>query len=156
MKLSQSASYAVNATVRLAEQGSRTPLSCGKLADEGQMPERFLLQILRDLAKKGILHSARGGSGGFTLDRDPKEITLLDLVEAIDGPLTPSIPPMNTLPLDSAEMLRNAMRTITESTRRQLAAITLSDLVRARSAKGQLQTAILSDQSQSSLMAADL
>lgn len=156
MKLSQSATYAVNAAVRLAEQGRRMPLSCGRLANDGQMPERFLLQILRDLAKKGILHSARGGGGGFTLDRDPSEITLLDLVEAIDGPLVPSVPSMNSLPADSAEMLRTAMQQITETTRHQLAAITLSDLVRARSVGGRFQAASLSDQCQSSLMAADL
>ncbi len=156
MKLSQSATYAVNAAVRLAEQGRRMPLSCGKLANDGQMPERFLLQILRDLAKKGILHSARGGGGGFTLDRDPQEITLLDLVEAIDGPLTPAVPSMNSLPADSAALLRDAMRQITETTRHQLAAITLSDLVRARSGGGRLEAASLSDQGQSSLMAADL
>lgn len=156
MKLSQSATYAVNAAVRLAEQGGRMPLSCGRLANEGQMPERFLLQILHDLAKKGILQSARGGGGGFSLDRDPQQITLLDLVEAIDGPLTPAVPSVSTLPVDSAEMLRDAMRKVTETTRQQLAAITLSDLVRARSGGRTLETATLSEQGQSSLMAADL
>ncbi len=53
----------------------------------GQMPERFLLQILRSLVTHGILSSTRGVDGGYALERPVEQISLLEVIEAIDGPL---------------------------------------------------------------------
>ena len=57
------------------------------------MPERFLLQILRDLVTHGILHSTRGVEGGYTLDRRPEDVSLLDVIEAIEGPVVSALSP---------------------------------------------------------------
>jgi Rrf2 family protein len=131
MKLSQSVTYAIHAVLRLADTGGHAPVACGKLAADGKMPERLLLQILRDLAKQGILRSTRGGGGGFVLDREPEEITLLDLIEAIDGPLAAGLPLKNNFPGEAGERLQGALDRITQDTRRQLQAIRLRDLMPA-------------------------
>ncbi|MGO8751081.1 MAG: RrF2 family transcriptional regulator [Thermoguttaceae bacterium] len=132
MKLSQSVTYAVHAALRLAETKDSGPISCGKLAEIGHMPERFLLQILRDLAKQGILLSARGGGGGFTLERQPQNISLLEMIEAVEGPLGSGLPLKSNFPEDAGDKLQAALNQIADQTRRQLAAIKLSDLMAGR------------------------
>lgn len=128
VKLSQSVAYAVQAALKLAEEPITSPISCGQLAASGQMPERFLLQILRDLTKQGILHSTRGGGGGFMLGRRPDDISLLDLIEAVDGPISAVLPGKGAFPEDSAERLQEALKGIADQVRRQLSAIRLCDL----------------------------
>ena len=61
MKLSRTVSYALQATLQLARSTSQVPIPCNRLAAKGDMPERFLLQILRNLVAHGILESTRGG-----------------------------------------------------------------------------------------------
>ncbi len=129
MKLSQSVTYAIHAVLRLAHGDQTGPVACGKLAAEGKMPERFLLQILRDLAKQGILHSTRGGGGGFVLGRAAYELSLLEIIEAVDGPILAGLPLKGNFPGDAGERLQDALDRITEETRRRLQAIHLSDLM---------------------------
>ena len=129
MKLSQSVTYAIHAVLRLASSGKTCPVACGKLAAEGKMPERFLLQILRDLTKQGMLESTRGGGGGFVMGRPPEAISLLDLIEAIDGPLATGLPMKGNFPADAGDRLQAVLDRITECTRAHLRAIHLSDLM---------------------------
>jgi Rrf2 family transcriptional regulator, cysteine metabolism repressor len=63
MRLSRTVGYALRATLQLAESESGTPIPCRQLAATGGMPERFLLQILRNLVRHGILQSHRGVEG---------------------------------------------------------------------------------------------
>src|SRR5436190_15516690 len=86
MKLSRTVSYAVKATLQLAQLEADVPVPCSQLASEGKMPERFLLQILRNLVTHGILRSTRGVDGGYSLIRSPDQISLLEVIEAIEGP----------------------------------------------------------------------
>lgn len=129
MRLSQSVTYALQAVLQLAESGATRPIPCCRLASEGGMPERFLLQILRDLAKQGVLHSTRGGGGGFVLDRDPAEISLLELIEAVDGPLTGGLPARVCLSDETTDRLAEKLAGIAEQTRQNLQAIRLADLI---------------------------
>jgi Rrf2 family transcriptional regulator, cysteine metabolism repressor len=130
MKLSRTVVYAIQATLQLAEAASDEPVPCSKLAAEGQMPERFLLQILRHLVTHGVLHSTRGVEGGYTLERKPQEISLLDVIEAIDGPLNSDLP-MGDGSIGGYEAkLRKSLDQVTTTVRRQLGAIKLSDLMR--------------------------
>jgi Rrf2 family protein len=130
MKLSRTVSYAVHATLQLAQSNSNSPVPCSQLAAEGRMPERFLLQILRHLVTHGILHSTRGVDGGYSLDRKPEEISLLEVIEAIDGPLGATLPATNSgEPLDCELKLREVLEQVTASSRRLLQAVKLSDLL---------------------------
>jgi Rrf2 family protein len=129
MKLSRTMSYAVQAAIRLAEAESDRPVPCSKLAAEGKMPERFLLQILRHLVTHGILQSTRGVEGGYMLVRSPDKVSLLDIMEAIEGPLGTSLPEgAAAMPPEQDARLREALSRVAQAARDQMAAIKLSDL----------------------------
>ena len=98
MKLSRTVVYALHAILQLAQAKGESPVPCSRLAAKGGMPERFLLQVLRSLVTHGILSSTRGVDGGYRLAQSADEISLLDVIEAIDGPLYPLSPDINGLP----------------------------------------------------------
>ncbi len=129
MKLSRTVAYAVRATLQLAKSDTSTPVPCSQLASEGKMPERFLLQILRNLVTHGILRSTRGVDGGYSLVRSPDEISLLEVIEAIEGPLNTGEPLGEGLSQDSQFRLQDALQQVTDNSRRQLEAIKLSQLL---------------------------
>jgi Rrf2 family protein len=106
MQLSQSATYALQALLQLAEAGEGVLLTRGKLAAKDQLPQRFLVEILHGLVKHGMLRSTRGGGGGYALARRPEEITLLDVIEAVDGPLPAGLPVGNTMSQPLSDWLR--------------------------------------------------
>lgn len=129
MKLSRTVAYAVQAAVQLASSDSKSPIPCSRLAADGQMPERFLLQILRSLVTHGVLRSTRGVDGGYTLTRSPQEISLLEVIEAIDGPLVAGSDLDIQLPAASQESLKSALEQVTATARNQLQAIKLAHLI---------------------------
>lgn len=129
MKLSRTVSYALRATLELAELESDSPVPCSRLAADGKMPARFLLQVLRSLVAQGILRSARGVDGGYSLRRDPNGITLLEVIEAIDGPLAAAVAPGDALPECCRVKIERVLGDITERVREDLAAISLADLL---------------------------
>jgi Rrf2 family protein len=129
MKLSRTVAYAVQATLQLAKNSSNMPVPCSQLASDGNMPERFLLQILRNLVTHGILRSTRGVDGGYTLVRPPSEVSLLEVIEAIDGPLNSDSNLGDVLSEDSHDKLQGALAEVTSTARQQLEAIKLSQLL---------------------------
>ena len=129
MKLSRTVAYALHATLLLAESGGQRPVPCSRLAAEGQMPERFLLQILRSLVTHGVLESTRGVDGGYSLSRTPEQISLLDVIEAVDGPLSADISIGEGLGADSQARISAALQQIAETSREQLSAIKLTALM---------------------------
>lgn len=129
MKLSRTMGYAIQATVCLAQVGEGKVVTCAKVAESGNMPERFLLQIMRSLVTHGILDSIRGVDGGYRLSRSAEEISLLDVIEAIDGPVCQ--PESNTIGL-SPEVntkLEENMLIVKEALSNELGKIKISDLV---------------------------
>ena len=129
MKLSRTVTYALQATLQLAESGSIRPVPCSQLAADGHMPERFLLQILRNLVNHGILRSTRGVDGGYSLVHRPEEISILDVIEAIDGPIGSGIPENEGFSATSQTQLKNALKEISISARKQLDQIKVSQLI---------------------------
>jgi Rrf2 family protein len=129
MKLSRTVAYAVQATLLLADSKSPTPVPCSQLAARGHMPERFLLQILRHLVTHGILRSTRGVDGGYALLRSPQDISLLELIEAVDGPIVATLPTIDGGPSGGYQgRLHKAMEQVVANMRRQLQSIKVSDL----------------------------
>lgn len=128
MKLSRTVSYALQATLQLAEADSDHPVPCSRLASEGKMPERFLLQILRNLVAHGVLESTRGVDGGYTLRQDPVDVSLLDIIEAVDGPMVSSLPVAEGLHEGSRQKLEELLSQVNDEARTRLAAIRLADL----------------------------
>jgi Rrf2 family transcriptional regulator, cysteine metabolism repressor len=87
MKLSAKAEYACLAIIALALQGSeKGPVRVREIAGTYQIPERYLVQILLQLKAAGLVQSARGSSGGYWLARDPAQISLGEVLCAMDGP----------------------------------------------------------------------
>ena len=116
MQLSQSVIYALQTLLQLAESGEGVLVTRKKLATTGRMPERFLLEVLHGLVKRGILRSNRGGGGGFALGRRREEITLLDVIEAVDGPAAVGLPDFNTMPAPLRSWLQEKLDQIAERT----------------------------------------
>lgn len=132
MRMSRSTSYAISAVLQLANAPPGQPVPCSRLAKTGEMPERFLLQILRMLVNNGLLTSTRGVDGGYSLAQPISEITLLQIFEATEGPLTPTLPPLDSLPTESQTRLLEVMSDISSATCQKLAEMKMSDLVAAK------------------------
>ena len=101
MKLSSEVLYALGAMLRLAKLAKREPVPASRLANDGQISQPFLQQILRTLQTHGLLHSTRGVKGGYTLARPPDQTSLLDIIEAIEGPYNLSLDGCDGLTKDS-------------------------------------------------------
>ena len=129
MKLSRTIMYALQATLQLAEAGPSAPVPCSRLAETGKMPERFLLQILRTLVTHGLLRSTRGVEGGYTLVRAPEDVSLLDLIEAIDGPMLAGLPREDGLPPETAAQLQDVMGRVIFRLREELQQVRLVDFM---------------------------
>jgi len=87
MQITRQADYAVRAVLHLARMGNTERAATSSVAKEQNIPPSFLAKIISQLSIAGLLHTSRGARGGVTLARDPAEITLLEVVEAIDGPI---------------------------------------------------------------------
>lgn len=79
--------YALSALVELQHQGDRGPVPIAELARRRQIPVQFLEQLFATLRRSGVLRSQRGVKGGYSFARPAGEITVLELVELLDGPV---------------------------------------------------------------------
>ena len=79
--------YAVKALTELARRGSASPVPIGELAQARDIPVQFLEGLFATLRRGGILQSQRGVKGGYTFARQPSEVTVLEVVELLEGDL---------------------------------------------------------------------
>lgn len=87
MQITRQADYAVRAVYYLTTLGSANRAATSKIAAEQRIPPSFLAKIVSQLSVAGLLHTSRGARGGVSLAKEPENISLLDVVEAIDGPI---------------------------------------------------------------------
>ena len=85
MIYSRTAEYALRAMIHMATLPDDEFALVKNIAAEGAIPAHFLAKILQDLARDGLLRSSKGPRGGFRLRLDPEQITMLQIVEAVDG-----------------------------------------------------------------------
>ncbi len=87
MQITRQADYAVRAVHYLSQLGAEQRAATSQIAQEQHIPPSFLAKIVSQLSVAGLLQTSRGARGGVSLARPPQEITLLEVVEAIDGPI---------------------------------------------------------------------
>jgi Rrf2 family protein len=87
MQITRQADYAVRAVLYLANLGTSERAATSTVAEEQRIPPSFLAKIISQLSIAGLLHTSRGARGGVTLAREPQNISLLEVIEAIDGPI---------------------------------------------------------------------
>src|SRR5579884_3535069 len=92
MKLTRASSYALHAVVYMAAQGEDKPVASHHIAQARGIPERFLLKVLKPLVSARVLHSVKGPNGGYRLARPASKISMLEIVEAVDGPIRGQAP----------------------------------------------------------------
>lgn len=128
MRISRASTYALLATVQLSDSPASPPIPCSQLAQLGDMPERFLLQVLRNLVNEGLLKSTRGVDGGYRLAKPLSQITMLEIVEAIDGPVQPELPQIGGLQPQSQKKLAEVLGDVAGDAKKRLASVTLAQL----------------------------
>lgn len=133
MRVSAKADYAIRAAVELAAAGDG-PVKGDQIAQAQEIPPNFLENIMGDLRNAGIVASRRGAEGGYWLARPAAEITLADVIRAVDGPLA-NVRGIRSEQLEyqgSAQPLRDVWVAVRASVRAVLEGVTLDDVARGR------------------------
>lgn len=87
MRITAKVDYAVRAMVILAARGTDEPTAAEALASDQEIPVAFLIKILADLRTAGLVRSRRGALGGHVLAKDPAQVSVADVIRAVEGPL---------------------------------------------------------------------
>lgn len=83
--------YGLLALIDIAGRCGEGPVSARGIAERQGIPRKFLEQLFASLRRSGLVTAVRGARGGFELSRDPAAITVLEVVEALEGPLSPTV-----------------------------------------------------------------
>ena len=109
--------YALSALVELHHHGDRGPVPIAELARRRDIPVQFLEQLFATLRRSGVLRSQRGVGGGYSFARPPAEVTVLEVVELLDGPV--------------GQDARGVFAEAAEAARTVLAAYTIAEMAEA-------------------------
>ena len=131
MRVSAKADYAVRAAVELAAAGEGEPVKGERLATSQDIPLQFLEHILLELKHQGLVRARRGAKGGYWLARPADEVTIAEIVRAVEGPIAhvQSTPPEDIEYRGNAEHLQEVWIAVRASLRSVLEGVTLADLV---------------------------
>jgi Rrf2 family protein len=130
MHLSRAANYSFQALSYLAAQEPKRLIPSYVIAKAQGIPEKFLLKLLKPLATAGIVASLRGPSGGYCLARPPRAVSLLEVVEAVDGPMRGDAPLSREGRKGNLDgRLDDVCQQIAAKVRRHLSGIRLADLL---------------------------
>ena len=130
MRVSAKAEYACIAMIELAvNQREPVPVRLKLIAEAHGIPQGFLVQILQQLKVAGLVASTRGASGGYHLGRPPEQISLADIIAAIDR--EPGRPePVGTRHSPAVQAFRAAWQDVQAAEQRVLRALTLAEMVK--------------------------
>jgi Rrf2 family protein len=139
MRISAKADYAVRAAIELAAAGDQRPVRAEQVATAQGIPLNFLENILGELRHAGIVRSQRGPEGGFRLAKPPDQVTIADVIRAVEGPLATvrGGPPEDSSYPGSASELPRVWIAVRKSLRSVVENVTVADV-----ANGHLPRAI--------------
>ena len=130
MRISAKVDYAVRAVVELAAADSEKPIKAERIATAQAIPLNFLENILGELRHAGIVRSHRGAEGGFRLARPPAQVTVADVIRAVEGPLA-SVrggPPEEASYAGAASALPRVWIAVRVNLRRVVEQVTIADI----------------------------
>jgi Rrf2 family transcriptional regulator, cysteine metabolism repressor len=105
--------YAVSALAELARSGASKPVPIGELARRRDIPVQFLEGLFATLRRAGLLQSQRGVKGGYSFARPPDEITVLEVVELLEGELGAEAAASGPIWIDAVGAVREALKSVT-------------------------------------------
>jgi Rrf2 family protein len=105
--------YAVRALAELARSGGSGPVPIGEIARRREIPVQFLEGLFATLRRAGILHSQRGVKGGYSFARPADELSVLEVVEALEGSLDSDARAQGEIWAEAIEALRDRLRAVT-------------------------------------------
>jgi Rrf2 family protein len=134
MRISAKVDYAVRASIELASVDRERPTKAEAISRAQEIPPKFLENILADLRQAGLVRSQRGAEGGYMLARAPEEITVADVIRAVEGPMA-SVRggrPEDVSYEGNAEPLQRVWIAVRSSLRAVAEHVTLADLARGQ------------------------
>ncbi|KWX00191.1 Rrf2 family transcriptional regulator [Carbonactinospora thermoautotrophica] len=131
MRVSATVDYALRALIEIAHREENAPVTAEELSQAQDISRRFLLTILADLQRAGIVRSQRGSAGGWSLARPAHTVTVADVVRAVDGPLVSihGVRPESVRYNGTASSLQLVWIAARSSLREVLESVTLQHLV---------------------------
>jgi Rrf2 family protein len=132
VRITAKADYAVRAAVELAASGDSGPVKAEQISEAQGIPLNFLENILAELRRAGIVESRRGAAGGYLLARPAAEVSLADVIRAVEGPLANvrGLSPDGLEYEGSAERLRDVWVALRANVRGVLEQVTLADVAK--------------------------
>jgi Rrf2 family protein len=130
MRISAKVDYAVRAVVELAAAAGDKPVKAERIANAQQIPLNFLENILGELRHAGVVRSHRGAEGGFRLAKPAEEVTVADVIRAVEGPLA-SVrggPPEDATYAGAATSLPRVWIAVRANLRRVVERVTIADI----------------------------
>ena len=130
LKLSKKADYALIAVRHLATHGAEQSQSSADIAEAYRISPQLLGKVLQRLAKHGLVTARHGSAGGYQLARDPKDITALEVISAVDGPMmiTSCVTRHGTCGQSNTCTVREPLRRVNESIVQVLRAVSISQM----------------------------
>ena len=130
MRVSAKSDYALRALIEISRSEDARAISAEELGRQQDIPHGFLQAILADLRKADIVISQRGQAGGWRLARGPADISVADVIRAVDGPLVSvyGLRPESVQYNERAEVLQHVWIAARDSLREVLEAVTIAQL----------------------------
>jgi Rrf2 family transcriptional regulator, cysteine metabolism repressor len=129
VRISMRAEYGARAIIDLAQRYGMGLTQTADIAARQRIPESYLEQLLTTLRKAGLVRSVRGPSGGHALARSPSELTLGDVLDALEGVSSPTNGSSDGHITTSAAVLQDVWRNLADQYQRLVHGITIDDLV---------------------------
>ena len=130
MRVTAKSDYALRALIEIARRGEAGPVSAEEIGRLQEIPHGFLQAILADLRRAGILVAQRGQSGGWRMNRSPEDVSVADVIRAVDGPLVSvyGVRPESVSYNEKAEVLQLVWIAARSSLREVFENVSLADL----------------------------